>query len=91
MTFGDRLEDLVPRNSFYGDGVRTVNLALAKTFRMPWSGDTISARIEGFNVFNWVQFGYPITDITNQAFGRINGTATQYDPRQVQLVLRYRY
>ena len=38
-----------------------------------------------------VQFGFPVNDITSTTFGRINGTATQYAPRTVQVVLRYRY
>jgi hypothetical protein len=91
VTFGDRLEDLVPRNSFYGDGVQNVDLALSKIFQMPWANKTLAVRIEGFNVFNQVQFGFPITDINNASFGAINGVATSYSPRVVQLVLRYRY
>ncbi len=59
MTFGDTIEDLVPRNAFYGDGLRNVDLALSKVFRLPWSGDDLSVRIEGFNVFNQKQFGFP--------------------------------
>ena len=91
VTFGDTIEDLVPRNAFYGDGVRNVDLALSKIFRMPWSADDLSVRIEAFNVFNQVQFGFPITDINNANFGAINGLATSYSPRVLQLVMRYRY
>ena len=91
VAFGDSIDDLVPRNAFYGDGVRTVDLALSKIFRLPWSGDDLSVRIEGFNVFNQVQFGFPITNINDVNFGVINGLATSYSPRVVQLVMRYRY
>jgi hypothetical protein len=91
VTFGDSVEDLVPRNSFYGDGVRNVDLALSKSFRMPWGADDLSVRIEGFNVFNQVQFGFPTSDIGSATFGQINGLATSYSPRVVQVVLRYRY
>ncbi len=90
-TFGDTLDDLVPRNSFYGDGLRTVDMALAKVIRMPMRGQLLSIRIEGYNVFNWVQFGYPTTDINNAAFGRITGAANSYSPRVIQLRLQYRY
>lgn len=91
VTFGDTIEDLVPRNAFYGDGLRNVDLALSKVFRLPWSGDDLSVRIEGFNVFNQVQFGFPITDINSLTFGAINGLQTSYRPRTVQFVMRYRY
>ena len=91
VAFGDTIDDLVPRNAFYIDGVRNVDMALAKTFRMPWGGDDVSVRIEGFNVFNQVQFGFPNTDITAPTFGRVNSPATSYQARVVQLVLRYRY
>ena len=91
VTFGDSVEDLVPRNAFYGDGAETVDLALSKIFQMPWSGHNLSVRVEGFNVFNHVQFGFPDTNINNATFGVINGLATSYSPRVVQLVLRYRY
>ncbi len=77
--------------AFYGDGVTVVDMALAKIFRLPWQGQSMAVRLEGYNVFNWVQFGFPVNDITSPTFGRINGTATQYAPRTVQVVLRYRY
>jgi hypothetical protein len=91
VAFGDTIDDLVPRNAFYMDGVRNVDLALSKIFRMPWSGDDLSVRIEGFNVFNQVQFGFPVTDINSNTFGRVNSGATSYQARVIQLVLRYRY
>lgn len=90
-TLNDTLDNIVPRNAFYGDGVKVVDMALAKIFRLPWQGHSIAVRLEGYNVFNWVQFGFPVNDITSPTFGRINGTATQYAPRTVQVVLRYRY
>jgi hypothetical protein len=91
VTFGDTIDDLVPRNAFYGDGARNVDLALSKIFTMPWQGHNLAVRIEGFNVFNQVQFGFPVTDINSANFGAITSLATSYSPRVVQLVLRYRY
>jgi hypothetical protein len=90
-TFGDTLEDLVPRNAFFGDGLKTVDLALSKVFRMPRPGQSLAVRIEAFNAFNWVQFGFPNTDSTNAAFGSITAPSVNYQARVVQLVLRYRY
>lgn len=88
---GDTIDMLSPRNAFFGDGTRNVDLALAKIFRMPWKGQSLWVRIETFNAFNRVQFGFPNSTITGTAFGAINGTANTYSPRVVQLVLRYRY
>jgi hypothetical protein len=91
QTFGDTQDDLVPRNAFFGDGLSTVDLALSKIFRMPWQDQSVSVRIEAFNVFNSVQFAYPNPDINNVSFGRILSGATGYAPRTIQFVMRYRY
>jgi hypothetical protein len=58
---------------------------------MPFQQQTIAVRIEAFNAFNWVQFGFPVTDINNSQFGVISGAATGYSPRVIQLTFRYRY
>jgi hypothetical protein len=89
--FTDTIDDIVPRNAFYTPGTRNVDLAIAKSFRTPWQGQTFAVRIEAFNAFNTVKFGFPTNDIASANFGRILGSATSYSPRVVQLVLRYRY
>ena len=91
QAYGDTVDMLVPRNSFYGDGFQNVDLALAKTFFLPWGGDQFSLRIEAFNAFNEVQFAFPVLDINNLAFGAINGVQSSYSPRTIQLRLWYRY
>jgi outer membrane receptor protein involved in Fe transport len=88
----DTVDDLVPRNAFYTPGTKNVDLALAKNFRMPYDlSHILAVRIEAFNAFNTVKFGFPTNDITNPNFGRILISANSYSPRVVQLVLRYRY
>jgi hypothetical protein len=83
---------LLGRNTFYGDGVKNVDVGLAKTFSMPWEGHKVTVRADLFNAFNHVQWGFPVSlDIANLNFGRITGTATQYAPRTVQVSLRYQY
>ena len=37
-----------------------VDLALSKNFTMPWPGHSLAVRIEAFNAFNQVQFGFPV-------------------------------
>jgi hypothetical protein len=90
-TFTDTIEDLVPRNAFYSAGTRNVDAALGKMFRLPWSGQSAGVRIEAYNLFNTVRFGFPTSDFASANFGRILGGATAYSPRVVQIVLRYRY
>jgi hypothetical protein len=85
------IDDLSPRNGFFAPGTRNVDLALAKNFRMPFDGHNLAVRIEAFNAFNTVKFGFPVNDITNVNFGRLTGAATGYAARTLQLVLRYRY
>jgi len=83
---------LVGRNTFYGDGVKTVDFAIVKNFRMPWENHRLMLRADLFNAFNHVQYGFPVSlDVTNLNFGRITGTATQYAPRNIQVSLRYQY
>jgi hypothetical protein len=82
---------LVGRNTFYTHGVNNVDLGLYKTIRMPARGHALTLRIEAYNAFNRVQFGFPTSDIANAAFGRITGTSNQYAPRVVQVALRYRF
>ncbi len=80
---------ILGRNTFYIDGVKNVDLAFSKRFLMPFEGHSLTFRADLFNAFNWVQFGFPNTDFRSSGFGQINGTATQYAPRNVQFSLRY--
>ena len=91
LAFGDSIDAIVPRNAFYSDGVNNVDLALSKTFQMPFANHSLAVRLEAFNAFNQVQFGIPVTDFAAANFGQITGTAASYSPRVIQLVLRYRY
>jgi hypothetical protein len=83
---------LVGRNTFFLDGVQNVDLALVKDFLLPWEGHRFTLRADFFNAFNHVQYGFPASvDITNVNFARITSTATLYQPRNVQISLRYQY
>lgn len=91
-TFADFGNGILGRNTFYADGVKSVDLAFAKSFAMPWlENHRLNVRADLFNAFNMVQWGFPINDITNASFGRITGTATQYAPRTIQVSLRYTF
>ncbi|HEX7318022.1 MAG TPA: TonB-dependent receptor [Pyrinomonadaceae bacterium] len=83
---------LVGRNTFYLDGVKNVDFAIAKNFLMPWENHRLLLRADFFNAFNHVQYGFPASlDVTNVNFGRITSTATLYTPRNIQVSLRYQF
>ncbi len=90
-TIADRLEDLVPRNAFRLDGTDNVDLGLFKNFRFSTS-QALSVRVEVYNLFNTVQYGFPNASVSTPAtFGTLTGLATLYQPRTIQIALRYRY
>jgi outer membrane receptor protein involved in Fe transport len=82
---------LLGRNTFYLDGVKTVDFGIAKNFSMPWEGHKITLRADLFNAFNHVQYGFPSSVVTNTNFGAITSVASLYVPRNIQVSLRYQY
>jgi hypothetical protein len=90
--YGDTLETLIGRNTYYTDGAETVDFGIYKNFKIPAMGDVI-VRLDVFNVFNRVTWGFPVNDINNTnattGFGHI--TTTAYIPRVVQLGIRFLY
>jgi hypothetical protein len=83
---------ILGRNTFFIDGVKNVDLALSKKFTMPFEGHSLSLRADLFNAFNWVQYGFPNSSLLPaniSRFGEINGTAGTYNPRNIQISLRY--
>ncbi|HEY5611751.1 MAG TPA: TonB-dependent receptor [Thermoanaerobaculia bacterium] len=90
VQLGDDPDSLTKRNAFRGDETNRLDLGIYKTFPMPMN-DSIVLRLECFNVFDDVQYGFPVTDITNANFGRITSTAAGYQPRTYQVALRYLY
>lgn len=66
----------VARNSFFQQGQKNVDAAVAKSFRIR-EGMGLQLRMEFYNVFNRVTFGIPSRTLFNPALplGRISGTA----------------
>jgi hypothetical protein len=87
--YGDT--ELVGRNTFFGDGTNTVDLGLYKAFAMP-ANHRLLLRLEMYNAFNQAQFGFPARSIDVPAtFGQITGTSVLYNPRVVQIAVRYTF
>ena len=80
------------RNSIRGPGNKNVDLALARSFRLP-SQRSIEVRAEAFNAFNWFQLGQPTTARNSPTFGQItsSGALFGYAPRVLQLALKYAF
>lgn len=90
--------DTGTRNPLHGPSFTNVDIAVYKSFKMPWSEhQKLQFRWEAFNVFNHTNFAVPgdpasLTNSNNillnpQAFGVI--TATAEAPRQMQFSLRF--
>jgi hypothetical protein len=73
------------RNAYDGPGRRVVDLSLVRQFRLP-NSQSIEARVEAFNAFNWVNLGNPTTNLSSANFGRITSSD---DPRVMQFALKY--
>jgi len=91
LTSADVNTPIVGRNTFFLDGVKTIDFGMMKIFSMPWEGHQITLRADMFNAFNHVQYGFPSSVITNTNFGAITSVATLYAPRNIQVSLRYQY
>ena len=55
--------------------------------RRPSLREFDAVRLEGFNVFNRVQFSTPNTNLSSSSFGLVTGQANA--PRNVQLALKF--
>ena len=76
-----------PRNVTFGPGFWNVDVGLTKRFTFG-SRQSIDLRIEAFNAFNTVNFRNPDAVLGASNFGQI---LTSYEPRQMQLALRYAF
>ncbi len=70
------------RNGFTGPGQKNIDLSLIKLVPISeqFRGEL---RLEAFNVFNWVNYANPNSNISGAAFGRIERAST--GPRVLQL------
>ncbi len=91
LTSADVNAILLGRNTFFLDGVKNVDIGIAKIFRMPWEEHRLTLRADLFNAFNHVQYGIPSASLANTNFGAITVLANQYAPRNIQVSLRYQY
>jgi hypothetical protein len=74
-------------NTVRGPNFKTMNFSVFRSF--PIGGQRrFEFRLETFNLFNWVNFDFPATNVSNQGtFGRI--TSTLRNPREMQMAVKF--
>lgn len=82
---------ILGRNTFFVDGAESFDFGFTKVFPLWFEGHRLTVRADLFNAFNHVQYGFPNPDFTSATFGSITGTATSYNPRRIQVSLRYNF
>jgi hypothetical protein len=77
-----------PRNPLVGPAVKNTNLAVARSFAMPYNdGHHLEFRLESFNTLNTPQYSNPGTSQGSSTFGKI--TSTKINNRELQLGVKY--
>lgn len=93
-------KDSIGRNTFFGQGLMNVDLAVYKSFA-PHEGHRLTFRAEAFGLTNSPHFSYPTASTASASFGRISGTYNPFNfvgasrndaaSRIIQLALRYTF
>jgi hypothetical protein len=74
-------------NTVRGPSSKSMNLSIFRSIPFG-TAQRLELRIETFNLFNWVNYGFPAASVSNQGtFGRI--TSTLGDPREIQLAVKF--
>ena len=84
FTFGE-----AGRNAFIAPGALRADLSVIKDIRMPWEGHTLQFRGEVINLPNRANFGQPVGNVQNRAFGNVTRLTVGASGRILQLGLRY--
>ena len=93
---GDSLDSVVGRNTFFGDGLQTMDLGLYKNFALSGTR-SFSVRIEVFNLFDAVQYAYPAVNISVPAtVGQFTGVVSDFEAekangRRIAFLLRLEF
>ena len=78
----------IGRNTFRKDGIRNVNFALARNWKVA-AEKTLSFRAESINFFNTPQFARPSPQLTAPSFAEITNTLN--DGRTFRFLLRFSF
>ncbi|MBI3491244.1 MAG: TonB-dependent receptor [Acidobacteria bacterium] len=73
-------------NTVRGPGSKSMNLSVFRS--LPMGDRRLEFRVETFNLFNWINWGFPGRSVSNlNAFGKI--TSTLGDPREMQFAIKF--
>jgi hypothetical protein len=78
------------RGQFRGPSRWTIDMVLARMFRVGGNRE-VELRAEAFNVTNRFNWGNPVTNLSNQNFGRILEYAAGLSPRVLQLGAKFSF
>ena len=81
-TFGN-----MQRNVVRGPGFKNVDAALSRVFNIGGS-KSFEARLEAFNLFNWIELANPSTNFSAATFGQITSALS---PRVLQLAVKFNF
>lgn len=74
-------------NTLRGPSSKSMNMSLFRSISFA-NERRLELRVETFNLFNWVNYGFPGSSVSNlNTFGRI--TSTLGDPREIQLAVKF--
>ena len=76
------------RNAFRGPGRTNLDLGIGKDTSLWRDSVSCQFRVEAFNLLNHAQWTAPDTNILSSVFGQVTDT---YDPRIIQLSLRFQF
>ena len=77
------------RNQFRGPPVWNLDMSLFRLF--PFGRYHAEFRAEAANVLNHTEWGNPVTGFTDPNFMRIRTLANTYNPRRIQLGVRFQF
>ncbi len=77
----------VGRNSFRASGIASLDLAIYRAINI--KKQTITLRLEAFNLFNRSHFGFPVRILESPSFG--SSTSTSLPARTLQIALKYQF
>ena len=79
-----------PLGVFENPGIANVDLAILKSFKLPWESSTLDFRADMFNALNHTQWG-PANNSDTPGNANYGAILTTRPPRHMQFSLSFRF